>query len=68
MDYLCLFLERSEVLTLPTLDKEMFGMEQLMKPYHFKTHPKLSKSCVVTGSVLEPVFGRSEHSMMDLVH
>lgn len=53
LDYLCLFLERSEVLRLPTLDKEMFGMEQLTKPYHFTTRPKLSKSCVVTGCVLE---------------
>ncbi len=68
LDYLCLFLEHSEVLRLPTLDKEMFGMEQLTKPYHFKMRPKLSKSYVDTGCVLEPAFGTSEHSILDLVH
>lgn len=68
LDYLCLFLERSEVLRLPTLDKEMFGMEQLTKSYHFGTRPKLSKCYVVTRSLFESVFGMTEHSKLNLVH
>lgn len=68
LDYLCLFLERSEVLRLPTLDKEMFGMEQLTKSYHFRTRPKLSKCYVVTRSLFKSVFGMTEHSKLNLVH